>query len=143
MKARIIGMAVVIVIVMALWLQREGKQAGDLSGEVLAMTIERISQIEGHQSHKDRIDDLVTRAHEQAFSFAYQYGSPGGRYRRGDPATFDQKKYLEWLFFNLKRELRAAMDDVPTQTEIRELGEFRGRVEELRKELDLAEIPGS
>lgn len=142
MKSRLIFALVVGVVVTVVWLQREGRQAEDLGGEVLAASIARISQLDGYEDNKDRIVQAITQAHEQAFSFSYEYGSPGRRGRRREAATFDETEYLKWLFFNLTRELRRAIDDVPTRTEMAQLAKFRERVDELRKELGLPETPG-
>ncbi len=142
MKSRLIFALVGGVIFTVIWFQREAKQAEGFGAEVLAVSIERFSQIDGYRDNKDRIDEAIARAHEQAFSFAYDYGAPGRRRRRGEAATFDKTKYDEWLFFNVRRELSKAIDNVPTRAEMAQLDEFRKRVDERRKELDLPRIPG-
>ena len=133
MKSRLIFALVGAAIITVIWFQREEKQSEEFGAEVLAISIERFSQIDGYQDNKDHIDQAIARAHEQAFSFAYEYGSIGRRNRRGEDATFDEKKYTKWLFTNVRRELRKAMDDVPTRARRRQLEKFMKRVDELPK----------
>ncbi len=120
--------------------QQEDVKSDVKSSEILAASLEMVSQVEGYDEDRDRIDALVEQAHEQAFGGTYRQGSLGGRRRSARAASFDADAYSRSLFTHMQMELKAGLNSVGPSQERADL-KLMQRLKELRTGLGI-KIPG-
>lgn len=141
MKQRAIIIVIIGVVAVVVWLKREQQTKTAADATILADAIQIVSRVEGYEDHREYIDRLVERAHQQAFKIAYKRGSPGRRWTPAKPAFLEEDKYLQWLFINMRREIHSDIPDVPVPKG-NEYRELQGALETLRKELGVKGLPG-
>jgi hypothetical protein len=129
----VLGLVVALVIAL-FWYRSSEKHKQETSADVLADAFKIISRVEGYAERRAYIDDLVQRAHAQAFQLAYKGEVPARRWRAGEPASFREDQYLVLLFMNMEHEIRAGLDQTP-EPQARENRRLIDALEALRKQL--------
>ncbi len=141
MKHRIVSAALPVLIGMAAWVYLSGERREEADSDVLAGAVELVSQVEGYAERSEYIDDLVTRAHQEAFRFAYREGTPDGSGVEQEAASFRKDKYLQWLFANMRQDLRKGLKKVGKR-QAQSDRELMNALDALRKKLDIANPTG-
>ncbi len=134
-KSRII-IWIIAVCIAAWWLWSSQRKEEATSSGVLVTAREIVSQVEGYDEDRERIDALVERAHEKAFSAAYRKATVGRRWRPSRPESFDADRYFRWLFIHMEQDLAAGLDSVGPSQEKADRSLMKG-MEELRMQLGI------
>jgi len=134
-------MGIVSIVTFLVWFKQEQKAETVADATTLSEAIQLVSRVEGYEDYHQYIDNLVKRAHAQAFENAYGRGSPGNRWDPSTSASFSKDKYLQFLFMKMRREIHEDIPDVavPTGNDYREI---QRELETLREELGIKSLSG-
>ena len=131
----------VIVGVMIAWaVSRQDKEKTAVSEAVLADAQMLMSQMEGFDENKIYIEDVVARAHEQAFSFVYKSGKVGRRFRPSEPASFNEDRYLATLFMHMRMIIQSDIDKLALPADQQKYKHIKRSVEELKKRMSIKDL---
>ncbi len=137
-KVRFVLVTVIAIGAAVVWSKRDTQQEADTNDDVVADAIEIVSAVDSYQERSEYIDDLVRRAHTDAFKMAYKSGTPGTRRTAATPASFDEEVYFKWLFHNMERLIYKDRDTLPA-SEVDAGIKLKKELDALRKQMGIPE----